>query len=324
MISWRLAAAVGMVFTSGLAAASCGSSDPATPETDAGTSETGSPVDGGAETTTTLDGGTDTGTADTGVDAGPECNATTPCSGTLTCCSNHCVDTKKNPSHCGACGVSCTAGSQFCNGVTCKEAVVTNVCQTANATVIQDGIAEDDSAGTSIATALGGCTPAVTVRTVLQATVEGNTALAILSDAGAPLSGPGDMLVTAGGEFGQHMVKYMETKSSAPVVSNQTGTTITFSRRSTGAILHTLQDSDLTASHDYALIALAVDAPSGTLTVMAQGLFGPGTRAASFQLGQMIAAPATYDQAFYLYEWTDGNANQMPDVGEFVLRASGK
>jgi hypothetical protein len=318
--------AAGLVVTAPLLGLNC--SDSATPAepNDGGPGEANAGGDGGGDAPADTSATSDGGGGDAGFDAGPACSAANPCADSkLTCCDDHCVDTKKNASHCGACGVKCTTGSQFCNGVSCKETLITNVCETANATLIQDGITEDDTAGTAIGTALGGCTPAVTVRTVLQAAVEGNTTLNILATGGAPLAGPGDMLVTAGGEFGQHLVKYMETKSSAPVISSQAGTTITFARRSNGQVLRTLQEADLTTSHDFALIAIAVDASSGTLTLMAQGLLAPGTRAASFYLSQvMIPTPATYDQAYYLYEWTDADADFMPDANEFVLVSSGK
>jgi hypothetical protein len=318
--------AVGLVGSTAIVAWSCGSDNPAPaqPE-DAGTYA--GDGGGGADGYATTDAGTpsDSGAEDTGLDAGTACSAASPCSGGLTCCNDHCVDTKKSPTNCGACGVGCAVGTQFCNGTTCKDALFQNVCQSPNATLIQDGITEDDTAGATIGTALGACTPAVTVRTVLQSVVEGDPTLGIMADGGAPLSGPGDMLVTAGGDFGQHMVKYMETNSSAPIMWSQVGTTITLSRRSTGAVLKTLDEASATPSHDYAVIELAVDAPSGTLTLIAQGLLGPGTRAASFYLSKvMIATPATYDQAFYIYEWTDANANLMPEAGEFALVSSGK
>jgi hypothetical protein len=318
-------ASVGLVLTGAVVGWNCGSDVPGTaapddggPGTDAPATGDGGGNDGGGDTSTT-DGGTDTG-----VDAGPECSATVLCPGTLTCCTDHCVDTKKNPLHCGACGVACTTGTQFCNSSACKETVFTNLCQTPKATVIQDGITEDDTAGTAIGTAIGSCTPTVTVRTVLQSVVEGTSAN-IIADGGRPLLGPGDMLVAAGGSFGQHAVDWLETKSSTPIVSSQNGTTITFTKRSNGAAVKTLQESELTASHDYALIELTVEPSNGTLTVMAQGLLGPGTRAAGFYLSQVMApAPATYDQAYYLYEWTDADADFMPDANEFVLVTSGR
>jgi hypothetical protein len=319
----RLALA-GLMAAAAALGLNCGSDAPATTDAGTPTGDSGGGTDAGNEATTT-DAAEDGGSDATPPDAGPECNAATPCSGTLTCCNSHCVDTTKNPSHCGGCGIACTAGTQFCNGVACKETVLTNLCQTPKATVIQDGITEDDTAGTAMATALGTCTPTVTVRTVLQATVEGNTTLNIIATGGRPLLGPGDMLVTAGGSFGQHAVDWLETKSSTPIVSSQTGTTITFTKRSNGQILKTLQESELTTSHDYAIVELTVEPSNGTLTLSAQGLLAPGTRAAAFYMSQVIAPnPATYDQAYYLYEWTDADADFMPDANEFVLVSSGR
>jgi hypothetical protein len=327
MILRRRFAAMGLLLGGAMAGWNCGSDVPtqAKPGGDAGTpGGDGGGSDATPETSTTTDGGGEDAGADAEPDAGPACSVANPCAGALTCCSDHCVDTKKSPANCGACGVACTVGTQFCNGAACKETVMANLCQSPKATVIQDGITEDDTVGTAMATALGSCSPTVSVRTVLQSVVEGSN-LDIVADGGRPLLGPGDMLVAAGGSFGQHAVDFLESKSSTPVVSTQVGTTITFVKRSNGQILRTLQESDLTASHDFALIELAVEPSNGTLTLIAQGLLASGTRAAGFYLTQVVAvSPATYDQAYYLYEWTDADADAMPDANEFVLVSSGR
>jgi hypothetical protein len=311
-----------LVGASAAAAASCGGDDPVT-----------SGQDGGADTNDTDgdgangEGGTDETGTDSGFDAGPACDPTTPCPGALTCCTDRCVDLKKNPRHCGACGVACNPTAQFCNSVECKDSVFVNVCESANATIVHDGITDDDNASGGVATALGSCTPTVAVRTVLQAIVESTNA-GVLAAGGRPVTGPGDMFVATGGSFGQHAVGFLE-KSATPVAVAETSTSVAFFRRSTSTLLRSVQLSELTATHDYALVELAVEPDSGTLTLIAYGLLSPGTRAAAHYAGQVIVpGRATYDQAYYLYEWTDGanggNADQLPDTSEFTLVASGK
>lgn len=59
----------------------------------------------------------DAGAPDAAVsDTGPSSNCEIA---VLSSCNGACVDLQSNPSHCGACGVSCTAAAPFCESATC-------------------------------------------------------------------------------------------------------------------------------------------------------------------------------------------------------------
>ncbi len=84
--------------------------DDAGARTDTGAdTDTGGPADTGADAGEPTDAGTDAGVDAGPVDAG--CSATQPCPGALTCCGGACVDAQTSLTHCGGCGMVCTAAS---------------------------------------------------------------------------------------------------------------------------------------------------------------------------------------------------------------------
>src|SRR5438067_597714 len=113
-----------------------GGGDSTVPGNDSGADGTTPPGDTGADTSdagktgpdATVDSGdasdggnadaNDGAIADTGRDVAPiPCSDASPCEAGA-CCSGACVDPTRDPTNCGACGVSCTT-AQFCNGTGC-------------------------------------------------------------------------------------------------------------------------------------------------------------------------------------------------------------
>jgi hypothetical protein len=259
--------------------------------------------------------GTDTGPGDSG--AGIPCNDG-GCAGPLRCCANLCVSQLQN---CGACGTACSAG-QYCTGVACKDAVLSNLCEPARGTVVLDGVGNDDDAGGIFGSALAGCDAGIALRFVVASDAGG-----ALGPNGQPATGPGDTLVTAGGPYYQPSVAYMEaslTPVFVQVVNN--GSQVQLVNRATQAKLVDVPVSALTATHDYFLFQMSVEPQTATLAFMGYGLYPPGTAAGAwFFKNTLVPARATYTDRWYVYEWTDSDVSGGPSAGDtFTKIGSGK
>jgi hypothetical protein len=280
----------------------CGDSSSDTPNngTDAGGTDTGSNP-------------TDSGGTDTGVDSGPECTTTCPRSD-QTCCSGKCVDLKRDPKNCGACGTACN-DTQFCNGTSCLTTQFSNLCQNAKAAVVQDGQGPDDTAGASLGTTIASCTPAVTQRTVSQ------YATGVLEQStNRPILGPGETFVAGGGFYYQLGINHLKQAqrtiidgSYDPNVTTGTGGTIR--NRVTGTDVVTIPAKSLSATHDYLIFQLTVEPTSGTLCFSSYGLQSEGTAAAALYFqNTFFPALSTKTGTWYIYEWTDSDGTPGPSA----------
>jgi len=251
------------------------------------------------------------------------CDAADACSAPLTCCSSFCVDTRRDPRNCGACGVACGA-TKFCTGTTCDDAVFTNVCANAAVTAVADPYPADIEAGVALAMALASCSDAGVDVALVPQTQPG--VLVPMGDAGArPNTGGGDTLVAGGSWWGQRSVAYMDNSGLTPVYLTNDGTTSHIYERATGLALVTTPDNALTAQHDFFFLELAVEPISGTLCFFGEGILAPGTVAAGYY-GASVIVPghAQYAASYYVYEWTDTNGDGVPDQGDtFALVAQG-
>src|SRR6185312_16544323 len=101
---------------------------------------------------------------------------------------------------------------QFCSP-TCKPAIVSNLCESPVATFLLDGLSIDDAATATVqAGIVASCAPPPTATAVSQA-----TSGVIHPTNGRPVAWGGNMLVIAGGPFGQLLVKYLETAGITPI-----------------------------------------------------------------------------------------------------------
>jgi hypothetical protein len=243
----------------------------------------------------------------------------------LTCCGDHCADLKRDVHHCSACNMPCM-GSQFCSPNGCKAAIVANVCESPIVTFLLDGLAADDPATAVLQTGLAtSCNPAPTTTAVPQ-----STSGAINPTNGKPVTGSGNMLIVAGGPFGQLLVKYLETSGMTPVYSYYDNMVNQLRGRSPGdagadPIIVNAMQSDVTDSHSFFLIEFVTDPASGTLAFIVYGISAAGTSAATWYFAQkMLPARASLDKSWYVYEWTDlDNDKTASDGDDFKLVASG-
>ncbi|MER2564912.1 MAG: hypothetical protein ABTQ32_29580 [Myxococcaceae bacterium] len=237
----------------------------------------------------------------------------TPCTTTcttpgFTCCNTRCVDPSRDPSHCGACNQPCV-GESFCGNASCRTGVLSNVCQVSRSLALLDGLREDDDAGISMANALAAsCPPTVTASATRQ--LDSGVLDAVT---GEPiLTGP--MLCVGGGSFFQRSIGWLENVNLAPVRDTSTSTQYRLSLRD-GGVVATGAAATLGPTHDLFVIQL-VRTPIGSVVLNTGGFYGEGTTAGAWYF-QNVLLPmrATLTSAWYVVEWTDGNANG-PDMSD--------
>ena len=219
------------------------------------------------------------------LDAPVVCTEASSCAAPFTCCNGICVDIGKDHGNCGACGQVCSA-SQFCNGMTCHEAVFANVCANPSAAVIKDQYEADNTAGATIGSALKtSCMAMVAERE--------QGAPDTLGPAGRPLGAGGITYVVGGGSFGQRSVDYLDRTAVTPVYITFDGKTAEFHARKTSEVVVTAPGSTLSDSHDYFFVQLAIEPQSGTLCLSVVGMLAGGTQAGAFWVAWESSPSAT-------------------------------
>ena len=241
------------------------------------------------------------------------------CSGTLTCCGLHCIDQKTDSKHCGACGTACATG-QFCGLNACRDSALSQVCSVARITVVLDGQDGNQTPARSMAAGLSAtCLPSPTVREVSQ-----DVADAVNTANGRPVAGGGELLIAAGGTFFAHLTAYVSSQPVSPVYSNFENDTLQYRKRSDASIVASAPYSADHDSQDFFVLQFMRDPASGSLILNAQGFWQSGTTAAAFYFNQaMLPALSTFGKSWYVYKWTDANADMMPDLNEITLIDSG-
>lgn len=248
------------------------------------------------------------------------CASDSDCASGETCCNGaYCSNLAKDPRNCGACGTAC-APAQFCSGTACVDALVKNVCQNPHATTVLDQLDVDDDAGARVGSTLAaGCT-GLALSSVAQ-----GAAGTMDNGSGRPTTGPGDTYVAAGGGFGQRAIAYMNDARNAPVFTTDDGTSVSLVRTSDGTTIVKAPITALTSHHDYFVIYAAAEPVSGTLVFAVYGLYPAGTTAGAFWFqSQSSGALDAMTKQFYVYEWTDKNADGVPNAADtFTLLSSG-
>lgn len=255
---------------------------------------------------------------------GAACSLANPCAGGKSCCGSRCVETQRDIAHCGACDNACGA-SQFCNGTSCREVAFNNVCANPKLTALLDGIAIDDSASDTIGTALS-TTCSATLATQPQGAADNRVAS---PTTGYPFIGGGELLVVAGGPSVQLVTGYLDTGLISPLRFTVSGETRSLVKRDGTAVVSANVGTgagDINQGHDFFAFQLVREPGNGTLTLMAYGFDGPGTRAAAYYFqSTFLPARASQTDSWYVFEWTDTDMNLVPGAADtFTLKASGK
>ena len=246
------------------------------------------------------------------------------CPADFSCCGSRCVDARRDIDHCGGCGVACAA-TEFCatggDTVGCAPAVLAEVCNNARAVAIDNGLSGDGPAVEDLIAVLSsGCSPAPTTRVVPQEQAD-----AINPQTGQLVGGGGELVVLAGGGYGNPTVSLMESNRLAPLYGGPSGDNAYGIWRSSDdqevatILLDDLDDKDLLLFEVYR------DALTGTLGLVIYGLTAEGTHAAVWLFERDILPKlATYTDSWYVYEWDDINDDDAADDGDtFTLLASG-
>ncbi|MET0592023.1 MAG: hypothetical protein ABW133_04940 [Polyangiaceae bacterium] len=259
---------------------------------------------------------------------GPRCgDGGTTCTGNLVCCNDHCVDTTRDPRYCGSCGTTCSA-TQFCGNAStpvCRDVVLRNVCNTKRATFLRDGTTDDDAASQVVQNAIAMyCVPAPTMSQVGQ-----GLSTAINPTTGQPLVGGGELLVAAGGDSLQKLVRYLETSGTSTAYNLSDGVTyLDWMRRGgnpDGGDTRLLR-VDLTMvspTHDYFLVEVVKDPITGTFSFVVYGVESPGTKAGAFYFANVMLpsivgdAATPYTDAWYIVDWTaSADAGTVPSTSD--------
>jgi hypothetical protein len=255
---------------------------------------------------------------------GEPCSNSDECGG-LTCCDGRCVDVSRDVAHCGACGgaesPNTCSTDEFCGTSGCNDATLANVCDNALVTVVEDGLGPDEAAAAALGAVLvTGCDPPPESRTVDEATTD-----ALNPTNGRPVIGGGEVLVIAGGPYGQAVMSYLESERIAPVYARVGAGTYELARSSDDATLGSIPQESSDDTHDLLLIEVVRDPASGTFLLVCYGFNEYGTATAVWYLANvMVPGPLSmYDQRYYVIEWTD-DGDLTPDLDDtFDVLASG-
>jgi hypothetical protein len=147
----------------------------------------------------------------------------------------------------------------------------------------------------------------------------------VLTDAGKPIVGVGNTVVTAGGSYRQTAVAYMQA-AITPVYDTAAGSTLYILDRADSGVVVQVQNAAITAQDDYYVLQMAAEPTTGTLCLIAYGFGSGGTAAAAWYLSNTVLAnTSAYTDRWYVYHWIDANGNSIPDAPDtFALVASGK
>jgi|SoiMethySBSTD1v2_1073268.scaffolds.fasta_scaffold22513_6 hypothetical protein len=249
-------------------------------------------------------------------DGGPgvECSRDEECGNTEapSCCQSRCADTTRDIANCGACGIAC-ASKDFCAPTGCLPARIANVCKLGRATALLDGAPADNQAAADVLTALAAnCAPAPATRSIDQATAD------VIDPAdGRVVVRGGELLVLAGGPYFNKTSGFLEKQRTVPVYNGGIPPTIQFIRSADDAVISSSTFPESTPSHDMIVIQIGREHETGTLALVAYGFHPNGTRAAVWQFVHAMAPNlASYPDAYYVYDWSDTNGDQIPNEGD--------
>jgi hypothetical protein len=214
---------------------------------------------------------------------------------------------------------------QFCGRSGCADAIIANACKSAAATFLMDGLDIDDAMDEQLRVGmLANCPDKPTVHMVLQ-----SEATTINPVTGQPVVGGGDLQVIVGGPFGQRLIGYLENTGATRIYYTYDGQVAQFHQRGAdggaGTVVVDAPVGILNAGHDYFLVEMVSDPTTLTLMFAVYGFDVYGTVAGTWYFSNvMLTSLATFDQGYYIYEWSDTDHDSKPSSGDtYTLVTSG-
>lgn len=198
--------------------------------------------------------------------------------------------------------------------------VFRDICRFTSGVIVKNGAAEDEVLGPPLGMAFARhCGNGATF---VERSQDDPSVLDPATD--RPVIGTTQLGVLIGGEYFGRAVTYLD-RADTPVAVSQSGNAFTARNRATGNVIRTWDLTQITPSHDFAIIQVITEPISGTFLVHEFGHLGHGTRAGAYYLENVLGPGLAADtHTFYVVEWTDQNGDQRPDAGDaFVLVASG-
>lgn len=258
------------------------------------------------------------------------------CEAGLVCCSQHCKDVAVASDHCGACGAACESG-QFCGLTSCSEAgpepstcvachdvALANLCAIGKAVVILDTNKNPGEGNRALGRAVGAALQQQCQPTPVVTEEEQDSVSALNFTTGRPVSDGGELLIVAGGFFYQNLEGYVEEQGISPLYVKVEDGKQQFMRRGDDEVVARDTNTTDIDSHDFFALQFMRDPASGSLVLNFQGFWLSGSQAAAFfMLNGVLPNLASFDQAWYVYEWTDADGDREPDLDEIQRQASG-
>ncbi|MBI5547380.1 MAG: hypothetical protein HY901_26150 [Deltaproteobacteria bacterium] len=195
------------------------------------------------------------------------------------------------------CAPSCLAG-EACLETTCVQVAFSSICGLAHATLLNDGSSVDEAVGSGVAAAVSvACGEDFTVS--LRSLADPS---AFEASTGRLLTPRSELAFTSGGFYFNPLVAALESSRRSPLYFTSNGSTIGWAASVTNLPVLTFPGSDVSDTHDFFVIELFDDG-DGRLLLVDYGIGSQGTQAAGRKVQEMIAAPASYADRWYVYEW---------------------
>jgi len=199
-------------------------------------------------------------------------------------------------------------------------AKLSSACQVGKLVVVLDGQEGDDPTGRALSQALvTHCASSQTSREVLQ------TASDVLNpSSGQPVSGSDELLLIAGGNYFQKGMGYLVANKVAPLTNAGTFDNYEIRDTASNALIASEPIAEVSDSHDLFAVQFMREPTSNSLVLNTYGFTVGGTAAATYYFTNVLAPNlATVDKAWFVGEWTDKDADQLPDSDELTIIASG-
>jgi hypothetical protein len=181
------------------------------------------------------------------------------------------------------------------------------------ATALLDGAPADDRAARDVLRALSErCATPPATRVFPQGSAD-----LIHPESGRVVVRGGELLVLAGGPYFNKTAGFLERERSVPVYNGGTHPAIQFIRSADDAVVASSTFPESTPSHDMIVIQVGRERATGTLALVLYGFHPNGTLAAAWHFVHVMAEDlASYTEAYYVYDWSDTNADQVPNAGD--------